>query len=84
MPRFNEFRRQYGLRQLTSYDDFVDKTLPADSAARTQQQEIVAQLREVYGTHVCDSSKIITDAQVNEDRFADQRLPGPSQRLRGR
>jgi hypothetical protein len=67
VPRFNEFRRQYGLRQLTSYDDFVDKTIPADSAAAKQQVEIVAQLREVYGTHACDSSKIITDAQVNED-----------------
>jgi hypothetical protein len=52
---------------LTSYDDFMDKSLPADSAGRKQQQEMVAQLREVYGTHVCDSSKVITDAQVNED-----------------
>ncbi len=67
VPRFNEFRRQYGLRQLTSYDDFMDKSLAADSAGHKQQQEIVAQLREVYGTHVCDSSKIITDAQLNED-----------------
>ena len=67
VPRFNEFRRQYGLRQLTSYDDFMDKSLGADSAAHKQQQEIVAQLREVYGTHVCDSSKVITDAQVNQD-----------------
>ena len=31
VPRFNEFRRQYGLRQLTSYDDFVDQHLAADS-----------------------------------------------------
>ena len=67
VPRFNEFRRQYGLRQLTSYDDFMDKTLAADSPAHKQQQEWVAQLREVYGTHVCDASKVITDAQVNED-----------------
>ena len=67
VPRFNEFRRQYGLRQLTSYDDFMDKSLPADSVARKPQEEMVAQLREVYGTHVCDSSKVITDAQVNED-----------------
>ncbi len=67
VPRFNEFRRQYGLRQLTSYDDFVDRTLPADSPARKQQMETIAQLREIYGTHVCDSSKIITDAQLNPD-----------------
>ena len=68
VPRFNEFRRQYGLRQLTSYDDFMDKTIPADSDAHRQQQEAVNQLRQVYGTHVCDASKIITDAQVNEDK----------------
>jgi hypothetical protein len=67
VPRFNEFRRQYGLRQLTSYDDFADQTLPADSAARKQQMETIAQLREIYGTHVCDSSKVITDAQLNPD-----------------
>jgi hypothetical protein len=58
VPRFNEFRRQYGLRQLTSFDDFFPK--PGN--------ELAAQLREVYGTHVCDSSKIITDAQLNEDK----------------
>ncbi len=67
VPRFNEFRRQYGLRQLTSYDDFVDQRLPADSPERKQQMETIAQLREIYGTHVCDSSKIITDAQRNHD-----------------
>jgi len=67
VPRFNEFRRQYGLHQLTSYDDFVDQRLPVDSPQRKQQEETVRQLREVYGTHVCDASKIITDAQVNDD-----------------
>ena len=67
VPRFNEFRRQYGLRQLTSFDDFTDKSLPADSPVRKDQENNAAQLREVYGTHVCDSSKIITDAQVNDD-----------------
>jgi Animal haem peroxidase len=67
VPRFNEFRRQYGLRQLTSYDDFADRRLPLDSPIRKQQEETIAQLREVYGTHVCDASKVITDAQVNDD-----------------
>lgn len=67
VPRFNEFRRQYGLRQLTSYDDFTDRSLPPDSPARKAQQASAQQLRDVYGTHVCDSSKVITDAQVNED-----------------
>jgi hypothetical protein len=71
IPRFNEFRRQYGLRQLTSYDDFMDpavRALPADDPARKQQQEAVDELRELYGTHTCDASKIITDAQLNEDK----------------
>lgn len=67
VPRFNEFRRQYGLRQLTSYDDFIDHHLDPASDAYKQQQQIVLQLRQVYGTHVCDASKVITDAQLNED-----------------
>jgi hypothetical protein len=67
VPRFNEFRRQYGLRQLTSFDDFTDQSLPRDSAARKEQENNAALLREVYGTHVCDASKVITDAQVNGD-----------------
>jgi len=61
VPRFNEFRRQYGLRQLTSYDDFFPKPLSG------QYQQWAKQLREVYGTHVCDASKVITDAQRNAD-----------------
>ncbi len=67
VPRFNEFRRQYGLRQLTSFDDFLDQHEPQDSAARRKQEEAVRTLREVYGQHVCDASKQITDAQRNAD-----------------
>jgi Animal haem peroxidase len=67
VPRFNEFRRQYGLRQLTSFDDFMDPQEPKDSAARHDQEEMAATLREVYGQHVCDASKVITDAQKNQD-----------------
>jgi hypothetical protein len=61
VPRFNEFRRQYGLRQLTSFDDF----LPSD--ASDSQKQLIRSMREIYGTHVCDASKIITDAQLNAD-----------------
>jgi heme peroxidase len=71
IPRFNEFRRQYGLRQLTSYDDFMDPTvraLPADDPTRKQQQQAIDELRQLYGTHTCDASKVITDAQLNEDK----------------
>ena len=73
VPRFNEFRRQYGLRQLESYDDFMDRHLPADStdpkvqAERARQQRAVATLREIYGQHRCDAGKIITSAQRNTD-----------------
>jgi hypothetical protein len=67
VPRFNEFRRQYGLRQLTSYDDFMDPAVAPGSADWTEQHDAVQTLREVYGQHLCDVSKVITDAQVNED-----------------
>ncbi len=67
VPRFNEFRRQYGLRQLTSYDDFADRHVAANTPEWQEQQEMVRNLRGVYGQHVCDASKVITDAQRNED-----------------
>ena len=69
VPRFNEFRRQYGLRQLTSFDDFVDHALAKDSPERAAGA-LVGPLREVYGQHRCDASKVITDAQVNADGTA--------------
>lgn len=68
VPRFNEFRRQYGLRQLTSFDDFIDHSLPANSPRRREQEETVKAMREIYGQHVCDASKVITDAQLNQDK----------------
>lgn len=66
VPRYNEFRRQYGLKQLTSFDDFIDPR-SSSSPERLEQQKWVAILREVYGQHECDDSKIITTAQVNGD-----------------
>jgi hypothetical protein len=67
VPRFNEFRRQYGLRQLTSFDDFIDPGTKPGSEERTKQETAVKTLRELYGQHVCDASKIITDVQLNDD-----------------
>ncbi len=67
VPRFNEFRRQYGLKTLTSFDDFVDHHLVQGSPERAEQERLVGILREVYGQHKCDASKIITTAQVNDD-----------------
>ncbi len=67
VPRFNEFRRQYGLRQLTSFDDFMDPAAAPDSPEHKEQLATIQAMREVYGQHVCDASKLITDAQVNGD-----------------
>jgi hypothetical protein len=67
VPHFNEFRRQYGLQQLTSFDDFVDQRLAKGSPERYEQERLVGVLREVYGQHKCDASKKITAAQVNND-----------------
>ncbi len=74
LPRFNEFRRQYGLRQLTSFDDFIDQRLvdkpnktPADEAELDNQKAMAAALREVYGQHACDASKVITAAQLDKN-----------------
>ncbi|MDX2427871.1 MAG: peroxidase family protein [Xanthomonadales bacterium] len=67
IPRFNEFRRQYGLTQLRNFDDFVDTRLAVGSAERTRQESYAEGLREVYGQHLCDAAKIITDSQLNAD-----------------
>ena len=68
VPRYNEFRRQFGLTQLTSFDDLIDPRLPKDSLARAEQWRIAGLLREVYGQHKCDARKHITNAQLNNDR----------------
>ena len=67
VPRYNEFRRQYGLKQLTSFDDFIDTRVPRDSQARLEQAQLVTLLRDVYGQHQCDASRKITEAQLNDD-----------------
>jgi hypothetical protein len=63
VPRFNEFRRQIGLRQLTSFEDFIDRRPGLDAKAKLAQIALADKLREVYGQHVCDASKIISTAQ---------------------
>ena len=67
VPRFNEFRRQYGLRQLSSFDDFIDQHLAPGSAGRKEQETLVNTLREVYGRHKCDASLLITTSQKSPD-----------------
>lgn len=65
VPRFNEFRRQYGLRQLTSFDDFIDMRPSLSEEGRRQQRQLAQQLRQIYGQHVCDTAKVITRAQLD-------------------
>ncbi len=67
IPRFNEFRRQIGLKSLRGFDDFVDQRLPQDSPARRAQQKTIEVMREIYGTHICDASKAITDVQRDDE-----------------
>lgn len=67
VPRFNEFRRQIGLRTLKSFDDFIDRRKPKDDPMRIAQQEVVNDIREIYGTHKCDASKVITEVQLDEN-----------------
>lgn len=54
VPRFNEFRRQYGLRHFRTFEELAGP-------------ELAIELREIYGTHVCDADKVISTAQVEED-----------------
>jgi hypothetical protein len=70
LPRYNEFRRQYGLKQLTSFDNFVDPRLAKGSPQRSEQEALVILLREIYGQHRCDAQKVITRAQRNDDGSA--------------
>jgi hypothetical protein len=70
IPRYNEFRRQYGLKQLAGFDDFIDPRLRPNSPERAEQQRDAALLREIYGQHRCDDSKIVTTAQKNDDGSA--------------
>jgi hypothetical protein len=65
VPRFNEFRRQYGLRSLTSFDDFINQS--ASTRDRSAQSVVVKTLREIYGQHPCNSATQITVAQRAAD-----------------
>ena len=67
VPRFNEFRRQIGLKTLTSFDDFINQQLAEDDPFRQMQASVVKDMREIYGTHKCDASKVITDAQLDSN-----------------
>ena len=40
VPRFNEFRRQIGLKSLTGFDDFIDKRLEPTSRTTRRRSSI--------------------------------------------
>ena len=67
VPRFNEFRRQIGLKTLAGFDDFVDQHLQKQDPWRKHQEETVRRMREIYGTHKCDAGKVISKVQRNVD-----------------
>src|SRR5205085_3480974 len=46
IQRYNEFRRQHGLQQPTSFDDFVDTRLFWLSSARREQAQLAKLLRD--------------------------------------
>ena len=76
VPRFNEFRRQIGLKSLSSFDDFVDVREGPKLIPVAQQKAVVDKLRAIYGQHRCDASKVITDVQrydSNGDDTIDER-----------
>jgi len=85
VPRFNEFRRQYGLKPLTSFNDFINKNLneqdPEEKAELERQRDVVKTLKEVYGWHYCDEKKKpISTAQKDDDPENNDCL-GPKERL---
>jgi hypothetical protein len=86
VPRFNEFRRQYGLRQLTSYDDFMDPAPPADCRQRIRQQQQQSHQPTAPGLrHPCLRRVQDHHRRPGQRRWhPHQRLPRPSQRLNHR
>jgi hypothetical protein len=49
---------------LRSFDDFVDVRPNVAPETKKRQRELVASLREVYGQHRCDDTKVITRSQL--------------------
>ncbi len=60
VPRFNEFRRQIGLKSLRNFDDFVN--MHASEKEQVKQRKVVDKIRAVYGTHNC-TGKVISRVQ---------------------
>ena len=83
VPRFNEFRRQYGLRQLTQLRR-LHRPAPAVglSRARRSRSGSSGSCARSTGSTCATHSKVITDRAAQRRRHADQRLPRPPERQR--
>ena len=84
IPRYNEYRRQYGLKQLTSFDDFIDPRLAQNSPQRAEQQKIVARAARNLRAAQMRRGEDHHDGAEKRRRQRDQRLPRPRGRQRGR
>ena len=68
VPRFNEFRRQIGLRQLTSFDDFIDKTAAGRTSGRKEQErKAVKRCARCTASTNATPARSITAAQLDKD-----------------
>ncbi len=83
VPRFNEFRRQYGLRQLTSFDDFVDQRLAEDSPSAGNRNDWWRRCAKSTA-NTGATPRRSSPTRSSTRRQADQRLPGASRRQHGR
>ena len=63
VPRFNEFRRQYGLRQLTSFDDFVDRGCRRTRPSGRTRSSWSRSCARYTAQHHVRRTKVITIAQ---------------------
>ena len=70
IPRYNEYRRQYGLKQLNSFDDFIDPRLAPNSPAASRPTKNYRPAARDLRSAQCDAAKIITTAQKNDDGSA--------------
>jgi len=66
ITRYNEFRRQIGLKQLDGFDTLVGAGNDS-GAERKNRLELASQLRDIYGQHRCDASKTISHAQRDDN-----------------
>ena len=66
VPRFDKFRRHMACL-MTSFYSLMDPVSYLDRLPSWSSRVRSKTLRELYGQHICDASKVITDAQVNED-----------------